>query len=445
MLVFHDRRHDRLRHPPSGGRPFEPAEDLLTGRGTWWWSIRWCARSPRSTGSARAESSVWSLVGSRYRVHLPGGAGLAPREDRGIRTSRRASWPKVWLLGPRWPGGPGRPDTSGMQALGRLSRDFRPVPPVHLQRHHQRQHLCPYGHRLHPGLQRHPDHQFRPGPVGDAGRMVGVALYGAGLPLWACFIGAVAIVTADQRRYRADRHQAADAKGVLAQIIATVGASFVFETAAMLIWGRDAQPLPPFSGDDPIASGGATIVPQTLWVVGLTVVIVIGLQIFYRRTLFGTADTGLRREPQRGADAGHLVQRVVMFSFALTGAISAAAGVMITPISFMSYSSGTLLGLKGFAAATLGGLGTRWARWSGGSPRHRRGSGCGCGVGRLQGRHRLRDPAAGAVPPPGRAAGRQGGEQAMRRRRNAGSRGRRAVFPPSCAGTRATWSSRWWS
>jgi len=132
----------------------------------------------------------------------------------------------------------------------------------------------------------------------------------------------------------------------------------VFATAAMLIWGRDAVALPPFSGDDPIAVGGATIVPQTLWVVGLTVVIVIGLQIFYRRTLFGKAVRACAINPTSARMQGISYSRVVMFSFALSGAISAAAGVMITPISFMGYSSGALLGLKGFAAATLGGLGS---------------------------------------------------------------------------------------
>jgi branched-chain amino acid transport system permease protein len=144
---------------------------------------------------------------------------------------------------------------------------------------------------------------------------------------------------------------------VLTQIIATVGASFVFETAAMLIWGRDARPLPAFSGETPIAIGRATVVPQTLWVVGLTLVVVIALTVFYNKSLFGTAIRGCAINPDAARLQGISYRRVVVFTFALTGAVAAAAGVMIAPISFMSYSSGTMLGLKGFAAATLGGLG----------------------------------------------------------------------------------------
>jgi len=199
---------------------------------------------------------------------------------------------------------------------------------------------------------------FAQGQLVMLGGMMAVAFYGVGLPLWACFIVAVAIVTGITVGFEQIAIRPLLKKGVLAQIIATVGASFVFATAAMLIWGRDAVALPPFSGDDPIAVGGATIVPQTLWVVGLTVVIVIGLQIFYRRTLFGKAVRACAINPTSARMQGISYSRVVMFSFALSGAISAAAGVMITPISFMGYSSGALLGLKGFAAATLGGLGS---------------------------------------------------------------------------------------
>jgi branched-chain amino acid transport system permease protein len=198
---------------------------------------------------------------------------------------------------------------------------------------------------------------FAQGQMVMLGGMLGVSLYNAGLPLWACFLGAVAIVALISVGMEEVAIRPLMRKGVLAQIIATVGASFVLETAAMLIWGRDAQALPPFSGDEPISIGRATIVPQTLWVVGLTVVVVVGLTIFYRKSLFGTAIRACAVNPSAARLQGISYRKVVIFTFALTGAIAAAAGVMVTPISFMSYSSGTLLGLKGFAAATLGGLG----------------------------------------------------------------------------------------
>jgi branched-chain amino acid transport system permease protein len=198
---------------------------------------------------------------------------------------------------------------------------------------------------------------FAQGQMVMLGGMLGVTLHNAGLPLWACFLGAVVVVALVSVGMEEVAIRPLLKKGILAQIIATVGASFVFETGAMLIWGRDAKPLPAFSGENPIAIGRATIVPQTLWVVGLTVVVVVALTIFYRKSLFGTAIRACAVNPGAARLQGISYRRVVVFTFALTGAIAAAAGVMITPTSFMSYSSGTMLGLKGFAAATLGGLG----------------------------------------------------------------------------------------
>lgn len=198
---------------------------------------------------------------------------------------------------------------------------------------------------------------FAQGQMVMLGGMAAIALYGVGLPLWACFIGAVAIVTILSMALEQVAIRPLLGKGVLAQIIATVGASFVFETGAMLVWGRDALALPAFTGEQPIAVAGATLMPQTLWVLGLTLVIVGALQFFYRKSLFGKAVRACAVNPAAARLQGISYKRVVLFSFALSGAIAAAAGVMIAPISFMSYSSGSLLGLKGFAAAALGGMG----------------------------------------------------------------------------------------
>ena len=90
---------------------------------------------------------------------------------------------------------------------------------------------------------------FAQGQMVMLGGMLGVSLYSAGLPLWACFLGAVVIVALISVGMEEVAIRPLLKKGVLAQIIATVGASFVLETAAMLIWGRDAKTLPAFSGE----------------------------------------------------------------------------------------------------------------------------------------------------------------------------------------------------
>jgi branched-chain amino acid transport system permease protein len=57
---------------------------------------------------------------------------------------------------------------------------------------------------------------------------------------------------------------------------------------------------------------------------------------------------------------------MVMLSFALAGTLGALAGIMIVPIATLAYDVGVMLGLKGFAAAVLGGYGNFYGAIIGG-------------------------------------------------------------------------------
>jgi branched-chain amino acid transport system permease protein len=200
---------------------------------------------------------------------------------------------------------------------------------------------------------------FSQGQMVMLGGMTLASLWKAGVPLWAAVLLAVLIVTGISIVFERVAIRPLLRAGVLAQIIATVGASFAFEAAAMLIWGRDAVLLPSFpGGTQPVGIAGASITWQEIGFVGLTLIIVVALQLFYRKSLFGTAVRACSVDPTAARMQGISYGAVVMFSFALAGAVSAAAGAAFTPIQLMSYRSGTLFGLKGFAAATLGGLGS---------------------------------------------------------------------------------------
>jgi branched-chain amino acid transport system permease protein len=189
------------------------------------------------------------------------------------------------------------------------------------------------------------------------GGLVAITLSKAGLPLPICFFGSVAIVTIVGMVFEQLAIKPLLRASTLSQILVTIGASLALQTAAMLIWGRESLPLPHFSGEKPLWIGGAAILPQTLWVLGLTLVIVVALQYFYRRTVTGKAVRACSVNPTAARLMGISYSRVVLLSFAVSAAISAAGGVMITPISFMGYTNGAMIGLKGFAAAILGGLG----------------------------------------------------------------------------------------
>ncbi len=144
---------------------------------------------------------------------------------------------------------------------------------------------------------------------------------------------------------------------VLRLVIITIALSILIKGLAMFIWGKDSFALPAFSGETPIPFLGATIVPQTLWIVGITAVLVVLLNIFFNRTLIGKAMSACADNPEAASLVGINTQRMVMFSFMLSAALGAVAGMIITPVALMEYDRGALLALKGFGAAILGGLG----------------------------------------------------------------------------------------
>jgi branched-chain amino acid transport system permease protein len=149
-------------------------------------------------------------------------------------------------------------------------------------------------------------------------------------------------------------------------IIITIGASIFLRGLAQVVFDKQFHRLPSFSGDEPFRLLGASILPQSLWVLGGAVVIVVGLWAFMNRTLIGKAviATAANRLAARlvGVDTGV----IMALSFGLSAAIGAVAGILVTPITLTSYDAGTMLALKGFAAAMLGGIGNPLGAVAGG-------------------------------------------------------------------------------
>lgn len=149
-------------------------------------------------------------------------------------------------------------------------------------------------------------------------------------------------------------------------IIITIGGSIFLKGVAMTIWGKDSLPLRAFSGNEAITFAGAAFSPQSLWVWGVTLVAVVVLHEFYKRTITGKALRACAHHPKASSLMGINVSRMVLVTFALSGGLGALAGVIVTPMIFANYQVGTLIGLKGFCSAILGGMGSIYGAVVGG-------------------------------------------------------------------------------
>lgn len=150
----------------------------------------------------------------------------------------------------------------------------------------------------------------------------------------------------------------ARSKEIIILIFLTIGLSGTLRGTAQQVWGTDNVGVPAFSGEDPIhLPVGATMLPQHIWVFGITVAVMLVLRHFFRNTMIGKAMRAAAVNRKAAALVGVSVDHMILVSFALSGALGAVAGMIIAPISTTSYDTGIMLGLKGFAAAILGGYG----------------------------------------------------------------------------------------
>lgn len=144
----------------------------------------------------------------------------------------------------------------------------------------------------------------------------------------------------------------------LVLVFLTVGLSIILRGIIKLIWGKNRMALPPLTADTPIQIFGASLLPQTLWILALTLVAIVGLTLFFRTTSLGLCMRAVADNPAAAAVVGIQSGRIRLTSYALAGALGGLAGILVTPITTLSYDVGVLLGLKGFAAAILGGFGS---------------------------------------------------------------------------------------
>jgi len=190
------------------------------------------------------------------------------------------------------------------------------------------------------------------------GGMIAAFLSAAGVPLPLAVV--VAIVLTALVGVIVDKAAVEPARDadVIALVIVTIGVSMIVRGLVEVTLGKGSHALPHFSGDAPIVLLGATLLPQSLWVMVVTGAVVIALSLFFGRTRFGKAILATAHNRLAAQLVGVDVKTVMVASFCLSAALGAVGGILIAPISSTSWDVGVMLGLKGFVAATLGGLGS---------------------------------------------------------------------------------------
>jgi len=207
---------------------------------------------------------------------------------------------------------------------------------------------------------------FAQGEFYMLGGMLGVWFVSAGVPVPLAAMMAIVVAAAIGALFEVLAVKPISDGDPLRIIMVTIGGSVVLRQIALHVFGPDEVPLPAFTAGPSLKAFGAAVERQTLWIWLLTAIAVAALALLYRRTAFGKAmrATSIRRDAARlvGIDASGMVTA----SFALAAALGALAGLAVAPLTQTSFNVGAGIGVKGFAAAILGGLGNPVAAVGGG-------------------------------------------------------------------------------
>jgi branched-chain amino acid transport system permease protein len=149
-------------------------------------------------------------------------------------------------------------------------------------------------------------------------------------------------------------------------IIITIGASILLRGLAAIFFDKNYHSLPPFISGEPIIVAGAALLPQSLVVLMGAALVVVLLWAFLAHTMTGKAMVAIAANRLAARLVGINTSAVVGLSFMISAAIGAFGGILAAPITLTNYDVGTMLALKGFAAAMLGGMGSPLGAVAGG-------------------------------------------------------------------------------
>jgi branched-chain amino acid transport system permease protein len=142
----------------------------------------------------------------------------------------------------------------------------------------------------------------------------------------------------------------------VAWVLATVALGIVARNAAERIWGTDDYAFPAPLGTEPLRLGTVRVLPQEVLVIAVASLIMVAVELFRRRSIWGKAVTAVAADNQAAALAGINVPVVITASFVISSAIAAVSGVLVAPLTLAGPTMGTLLSTKAYAVAIVGGL-----------------------------------------------------------------------------------------
>ncbi|WP_117190241.1 branched-chain amino acid ABC transporter permease [Rhizobium terrae] len=153
---------------------------------------------------------------------------------------------------------------------------------------------------------------------------------------------------------------------LFAIILATLAAQIMIERIVLLTLGDRPRTFSEFTPGGPLKIGDVAIGYQLFWILGCGAFLVLLLWLFFTRTRTGRALRACSQNREAAQLLGIPVSHMMLVAFALSAALGAVAGILVTPTQYTAYNVGTPFGVNGFIAAIIGGFGRAGGALAGG-------------------------------------------------------------------------------
>jgi branched-chain amino acid transport system permease protein len=193
-------------------------------------------------------------------------------------------------------------------------------------------------------------------------------LHRFGLPIWLAALLTVPIVAlvGMLMEVAVIRPMLNRGASLFAIILATLATQILAERLTILSLGDQPRTFDEFTSGGPLKLGQVAIGYQLFWILGCGALMVVGLWLFFTRSRAGRALRACAQDKEAAALLGIPVKRMLLLAFALSAALGAVAGILVTPTQYTAYSIGTPFGVNGFIAAIIGGFGKAGGALAGG-------------------------------------------------------------------------------
>ena len=198
---------------------------------------------------------------------------------------------------------------------------------------------------------------FAQGDFAMAGGFAMVAFLGTGLPYWLAFVLALVVLGVLGVIFALGVYYPLRNRSFLPVIISTLGASIFMQNTAQYIFGPQPRAMHRIFNAPGIDVGGVFMDTQYLAILGFTAIAVTFQYVLFEHTMLGKKLQATSQDKDMARLVGIPVAGMIAFTFFYSAVLGGLAGALVSPILFVSIGMGSIIALKAFAAAIIGGFG----------------------------------------------------------------------------------------